>query len=46
MVIVSYLMELRASLGKSKDIFIFINSIFMIITIMSVYLIFNHLGFF
>lgn len=42
MVIVSSLMESRASLGKSKDIFIFIHGIFMIITIMSVYLIFNH----
>jgi hypothetical protein len=42
MVIVSSLMESRASLGKSKDIFIFIHSIFMIITIMSVYLVFNH----
>ncbi len=42
MVIVSSLMESRAHLEKSKDIFIFINNIFMIITIMSVYLIFNH----
>ena len=42
MVIVSSLMESRAYLGKSKDIFIFIHSIFMIITIMGVYLIFNH----
>jgi hypothetical protein len=42
MVIVFSLGESGTSLGKSKDIFIFIHSIFMIITIMSVYLIFNH----
>jgi hypothetical protein len=42
MVIVFSLGESGTSLGKSKDIFIFIHSIFMIITIMSVYLVFNH----
>jgi len=42
MVIVSYLGESGVLLGKSRDIFVFIHSIFMIITIMSVYLIFNH----
>jgi hypothetical protein len=41
MVIVSYLGESGVLLGKSRDIFVFIHSIFMIITIMSVYLIFN-----
>jgi hypothetical protein len=42
MVIVFSLGESGTSLEKTKDIFIFIHSIFMIITIMSVYLIFNH----
>ena len=42
MVIVFSLGESGTSLGKSKDIFIFIHSIFMIITIMSIYLVFNH----
>jgi len=42
-VIAFSLVESGASLGKSKDIFSFRQSIFIIIAIMSVYLAFNHL---